>query len=430
MADHPREEVKTRRIRPLRAVRRTRPTAPRRSPRAISLTCVERDLVERGDRGVRVDLLAEHDRLGGRVAGDRVGVLERQHAAAGGVGAGALELLLLRPVGAQLVDDLAHPLVRLDALGRLEARGELQDRHVGEACGRSSRRSRRGRAARGSRRTGASPSSRPAASSRRSARRARPGRVGSIVRAVAHPQVRLVGVALLDERLRRERRRGLEAAVGGDRGEAAEGSASSPSSGSESRLPTRNAPPRPPAHWRARNATIASRVKVRRCSSGPRTGRPSGWSPNAARSIRCSATTDGWSCARAISWMTTPRSRSSSSASIFGRPDEVGQQVDRLAGHLGAAGDVEGDEVVRRVRVEHRAHALGGLVDLAVVVVLLAALEDQVLEEVGHPVLLGALGARAGVERDEDGHGARALDLHRCSGSPLGREEEWIIAMR
>ncbi len=97
-------------------------------------------------------------------------------------------------------------------------------------------------------------------------------------------------------------------------------SASSLSSGTSSRLPTRNAPPREPAHWRDRNATIASRVNVRRCSSGPSTGRPSGWSPNAALSIRCSAITDGWSLARAISWITTPRSRSSSPASILGRP--------------------------------------------------------------------------------------------------------------
>ena len=52
-------------------------------------------------------------------------------------------------------------------------------------------------------------------------------------------------------------------------------------------------------------------------------------------------------------------------------PDEVGQQVDRLGDDLGAAGDVEGDEVVRRVGVQLRAHRLRGLVDLAVVVVLL-----------------------------------------------------------
>ena len=193
-------------------------------------------------------------------------------------------------------------------------------------------------------------------------------------------------------------------------------SARSESSGRSARLPTRNAPPREPAHWRERKATIASRVNVRRCSSGPSTGRPSGWSPNAARSIRCSATTDGWSLARAISWITTPRSRSSSGIDLRAA-DEVGQEVDRVGRHLGAAGDVEGHQVVRRVGVEHRAHPLGGLVDLAVVVVLLAALEHQVLEEVRHPVLLGPLGAGAGVERHQHGGRPSALDL-----DPVDRE--------
>ena len=97
-------------------------------------------------------------------------------------------------------------------------------------------------------------------------------------------------------------------------------SSSAASSGTWERLPTRKAPPREPAHWRSRKLTMASRVKLWMCSGGPSTGRPSGWSPNAARSIRCSATTDGVSFARAISCTTTPRSRSSSPASIFGRP--------------------------------------------------------------------------------------------------------------
>src|ERR1700754_3338499 len=87
---------------------------------------VERRRVERRDRRVRVDVLAEHDRLAGGVAGDGVRVLERQHAPAGGVGAGALDLLLARALGPQLVDDLAHPRVRLDALSGLEAGGKLQ----------------------------------------------------------------------------------------------------------------------------------------------------------------------------------------------------------------------------------------------------------------------------------------------------------------
>ena len=53
-----------------------------------------------------------------------------------------------------------------------------------------------------------------------------------------------------------------------------------------------------------------------------------------------------------------------------------------------------------------RAHRLRGLVDLAVVVVLLAALEDEMLQEMGHPVLFGALGPRARVEGHEHGGGA------------------------
>ena len=100
--------------------------------------------------------------------------------------------------------------------------------------------------------------------------------------------------------------------------------------------------------------------------------------------------------------------------------DEVGQQVDRPRDDLGPAGEVEGDDVVRRVGVEHGAHLLGGLVDLAVVVVELAALEHEVLEEVGHPVLLGALGAGAGLEGDEGGHGARALELDAVQGKAVG----------
>ena len=50
-----------------------------------------------------------------------------------------------------------------------------------------------------------------------------------------------------------------------------------------------------PGQRRSRNATMPSRVNVRRCSSGPSTVRPSGWSPNAARSMTSSATIDGWS---------------------------------------------------------------------------------------------------------------------------------------
>ena len=92
----------------------------------------------------------------------------------------------------------------------------------------------------------------------------------------------------------------------------------------------------------------------------------------------------------------------------------------RLHRRLGADGDVEGDEVVARVGVQHAAHALGRLVDLAVVVVDLAALEDEVLEEVGHAVLLRALGARAGVERDEDRRRPRALERDAVDRQAVG----------
>ena len=187
-------------------------------------------------------------------------------------------------------------------------------------CGRPRRPSTRARAARGSRRTAASPSSRPAASSRPTARRARPAR-GS-----RSPAGRTSAGATGWNRAARPASSARTAAPAPTTplaeidGKRPNSSAISLFSGTWSRLPTRNAPPRAPTHWRRRKARIASRVKVRRCSAGPSTGRPSGCSPNAARSIRCSATTDGWSCARAISWITTPRSRSSSSASIFGRP--------------------------------------------------------------------------------------------------------------
>ena len=63
-----------------------------------------------------------------------------------------------------------------------------------------------------------------------------------------------------------------------------------------------------------------------------------------------------------------------------------------------------------RIRVEHAPDPLGRLVHVAVVRVLLAAIEHEMLEKMRHPVLLGALGARAGVERDQQRQRARALD--------------------
>jgi hypothetical protein len=90
--------------------------------------------------------------------------------------------------------------------------------------------------------------------------------------------------------------------------------------------------------------------------------------------------------------------------------DEVGQEIRRFGAALRTDGDVERDEIVARVRVQHRPDPLGRLVDVAVGGVLLAALEDEVLQKMGHPVLLGALGPRAGVERDQQRQRARTLD--------------------
>jgi len=91
--------------------------------------------------------------------------------------------------------------------------------------------------------------------------------------------------------------------------------------------------------------------------------------------------------------------------------DEVGQQVGGLARALGARGDVKRDQVVAGVGVQHGSDTGRGVVDVAVGLVLLAALEDEVFEEVRHPVLLGSLGARTGVERHQHRDRARSLDF-------------------
>ena len=99
---------------------------------------------------------------------------------------------------------------------------------------------------------------------------------------------------------------------------------------------------------------------------------------------------------------------------------EVGEQVGRFGAALGPRGDVEGDEVVARVGVEHRTDPLGPFVDVAIVRVLLAALEHEVLQEVRHPVLLGALGPGSGVERGQDGDRTGSLDRDPMQPHPVG----------
>ena len=206
-----------------------------RDPAGDLVDLVEGDRVEGGDRRVRVDLLAVHDGLRGRVAGHRVRVLEGEHPAAGGVGARPLDLLLRRAVrrAARRRSRASggRPRRTCPTRGPRRAAGSARRRRRG----RRSRRSRRGRAARGSRRTAASPSSRRAACRRRSARRGPCWLRGVDRRPVGDAQVRLVGVALLHERLRRERRRLLVAAVGLDRREAAERSRRAPGSPARAR---------------------------------------------------------------------------------------------------------------------------------------------------------------------------------------------------
>jgi hypothetical protein len=101
---------------------------------------------------------------------------------------------------------------------------------------------------------------------------------------------------------------------------------------------------------------------------------------------------------------------------------EVRKQVGGLERRLGARRDVEGHEVVARVGVELRAQPFRRLVDVAVMGVLLAALEHQVLEEVGHAVLLGTLGACSGIERDEHRGGASALQPDPVQGQAVGQD--------
>ena len=164
------------------------------------------------------------------------------------------------------------------------------------------------------------------------------------------------------------------------------------------------------AQRRSRKAMIPSRVNSSRmCSAGPSTGRPSGWSPNAASSIRCSAIDRGL-VVRARDLLHDDAALAVSS-SVDPRPaDEVRQQVGGLERLVRAGGDVERHQVVAGVGVEDRADPLCRLVDVPVGRVLLAALEHEVLEEVGHPVLVLALGPGTRVERDQDRHRARPVE--------------------
>ena len=94
--------------------------------RDLASTSSSVDLVERRDRRVRVDVLAEHDGLRRRVAGDRVGVLERQHPPAGRVRARALELVLASAPSARSSSTISRM--------RVYASTHLPDSRPAESC--------------------------------------------------------------------------------------------------------------------------------------------------------------------------------------------------------------------------------------------------------------------------------------------------------
>ena len=247
------------------------------------------------------------------------------------------------------------------------------------------------------------------------------GSVDVDLRPVGHPQVRLVGVALLDDDLRRERRRGLEGLGAGQRGEALEELADGAVVGHVVEVADDER-----AAVRARPAALAEgddRVARER--------------PQVLLGAEHRAPERVVAERRLVDELLGDRRRlvlvaldlldddAALLVELVGvevrAAGEVREQVDRLHRRLRADRDVEGDEVVRRVGVERPAERLGGVVDVAVVRVLLAALEDEVLEEVRHPVLLGTLRAGAGVEGREDRDRARAVKADAVQGQAVGQ---------
>ena len=111
-----------------------------------------------------------------------------------------------------------------------------------------------------------------------------------------------------------------------------------------------NAPPRWPDQRRSRKATIASRVNVRRCSSGPSTVRPE--RVVAERRAVDELLGDGRRLVLvALDLLDDDAALAVELVGVDLRAaDEVGQQVDGLHRGLGAHGDVEGDEVVATCR--------------------------------------------------------------------------------
>ena len=230
-------------------------------------------------------VLAEQDRLLRGVARDRVRVLERQHARAGGVGAGALDLLLRRALARAARSTISRMRVYASTHFAESRPGrELQDRHVGAVVG--DRVHRVGEAALLADLVEQARAHRAAEQRRVDRQRGALRAVGRVDRRpVGHPQVRLVRVALLDERARRAARaRPRTAPARAASGSGRRARRAPPFAGRCSRLPTTNAPPRPPGPAAlAEGDDRLARERVAQVLHRARAPvRPSGWSPNAA----------------------------------------------------------------------------------------------------------------------------------------------------
>ena len=208
--------------------------------------------------------------------------------------------------------------------------------------------------------------------------------------------MRLVRVALAHQDAGVSRRRGLVRAGRRAGREAREQLVDGPSPGRSSRLPTRNAPPPigRPAAVAERDDPLA-RERVADVLGGPE-------HRAAERVVAERRLVDqvlGHHRGLVVGARDLLHDHAALAVELVGvdprAADEVRQQVGRLERLARARGDVERDQVVAGVGVEDRADPLGGLVDVPVGRVLLAALEHEVLEEMGHPVLVLALGTGA-----------------------------------
>ena len=186
------------------------------------------------------------------------------------------------------------------------------------------------------------------------------------VGAVDHAQVRLVGVALLDQLLRRELRRRHIGLWLGQRGKAREALLQLGLGGQVLEVAARKAPPRDPAQRRSRKATIALTGEAAQVLLGPEHGAPQRMLAEGGPVDQVLGDHRGL-VVGAVDLLDHHPALAVELLGVQARaPHEVAEQVDRRGRALGANRDVEGHQVVARVGVEHAAEALGGLVDVLV----------------------------------------------------------------